>query len=286
MTKVLAALDNSPAGKSVVASARALATLLRAQVEGVHVPTDGHRTVSDLTEGAGIPLLTTPGPVVERLVEAGEAGDVVALAIGARGTPASSKPLGGTAAAVAVALLKPVLVVPPDADPPATFRRVLVPLEGSLSTSLAPRSLFDLAAEARIDVVALHIHDQGSIPAFTDQPQHEMAAWTREFIERYCPWGIEAVQLETRVGRVGELVPLVAEQCGCDLIALGWSHQLAPGRAPVVRETLERSHLPVLLVPVEVPSDLDDLLAVREVATPVRTAGSAAERNAEADTRR
>lgn len=270
MTKVLAALDNSPAGKSVVASARALATLLRAQVEAVHVPTDGHRTVSDLTEGAGVPLLTMPGRVVERLVEAGEASDVVALAIGA-GTHASSWPLGGTAAAVAVALRKPVLVVPPDASPPATFRRVLVPLEGSLSSSLAPRSLFELAAEARVDVVALHIHDQDSIPAFTDQPQHEMAAWTREFIERYCPWGIGAVQLEIRIGRVGELVPEVAGQCGCDLIALGWSQQLSPGRAPVVRETLERSHLPVLLVPVEVPPDLDDVLAARAAATPVRS---------------
>ena len=270
MKKVLAALDNSPAGKSVIASARALAALLQAQLEAVHVETDGHRTVRDLTEAAGIPLLTTTGPVVERLVEAGEAGDVVALAIGARGTHASSKSLGGTAAAVAVALCKPVLVVPPDGDPSPTFRRVLVPLEGSLSTSLAPRSLFELAAEARIGVVALHIHDEDSIPAFTDQPQHEMAAWTREFVERYCPWGIGTVQLETRIGRIGELVPQVAEECRCDLIALGWSRQLAPGRAPVVRETLERSHLPVLLVPVEVPPDLDEFLAAPAVAGPAR----------------
>ena len=78
----------------------------------------------------------------------------------------------------------------------------------------------------------------GSIPSFTDQPQHEMPAWTREFIRRYCPWGIGDVQLETRIGKIGELVPIVAEQCSCDLIALGWSQQLAPGRAPVVQETL------------------------------------------------
>ena len=63
--------------------------------------------------------------------------------------------------------------------------------------------------------------------AFTDQPQHEVSAWTREFIQRYCPWGIGTLQLETRVGRIGELVPLVAEQCECDLIALGWSQQLS-----------------------------------------------------------
>ena len=61
-----------------------------------------------------------------------------------------------------------------------------------------------------------------------------MSAWTREFVQRYCPWGIGTLQLETRVGRIGELVPLVAEQCECDLIALGWSQQLSAGRAPIV----------------------------------------------------
>jgi nucleotide-binding universal stress UspA family protein len=259
MKKVLAALDNGLGGKSVLASARALATLLDAQVEALHVKTNGHRTARDAAEASAIPLRTTTGQVVERLVEAGGADDVVALAIGARGSPVSSRPLGGTATAVAVALLKPVLVVPPDADPPQSFGRVLVPLEGSLSSSLAPRSLFELAGEAQIDVVALHIHDEDSIPAFTDQPQHERPAWAEEFIHRYCPWGIGTVQLETRVGRSGEVVPLVAEQCDCDLIALGWSRQLSSGRAPVVHETLQRSHRPVLLVPVELSPDLDDL---------------------------
>lgn len=249
--RVLAALDNSPAGKSVLASAHALAALLGSDVSALHVRTNGHRTVTNEVASAGIPLRIATGPVVERLVEAGEAEDVAALAIGARGLQASSKPLGGRAAAVASALSKPVLIVPPDADPPPTFRRVLVPLEGSVSTSLAPRWLFELPGHAEIDVVALHIHDEASIPAFTDQPQHERSAWTREFVQRYCPWGVGTVRLETRVGRIGELVPLVAEQAGCDLIALGWSRDLSHGRAPVIHETIQRSHRPVLLVPVE-----------------------------------
>lgn len=261
MKTVLATLDSSVAGKFVLASARALAALLDSQVQAVHVLADGQRTVRSLAAAAGIPLTTTRGSVVERLVEAGESPNVVALAIGARGAPTSSRPLGATAAAVATALSKPVLVVPPDADPPQMFRRVLVPLEGSLSSSLAPRWLFELTGEAQIDVVALHIHDEQSIPAFTDQPQHEASAWTREFIQRYCPWGLGTVRLETRVGRIGELVPLVAEQCGCDLIALGWSRQLSSDRAPVVRETIQRSHRPVLLVPVDLSPDSEALLA-------------------------
>jgi hypothetical protein len=58
------------------------------------------------------------------------------------------------------------------------------------------------------------------------------------------------VRLELRIGRAEDLVPRVAEESRSDLIALGWARELAPGRAPVVRAALERSGLPVLLVPV------------------------------------
>ena len=47
-----------------------------------------------MTEAARAPAPDVSGPVVERLVEAGAVDDVVALAIGARGTPLSSRPLG------------------------------------------------------------------------------------------------------------------------------------------------------------------------------------------------
>lgn len=261
MKKVLAALDNSLAGRSLLAAASTFARLLDAEVKAVHVQVDGDRTARNTAEMAGIPLQTTTGPVIERLVEAGGASDVVALAIGARGTPSGRRPLGGTASAVASVLPKPVMIVPPDAEPPGAFRRVLVPIEGLVSSSLAPRWLFEPAREAGIDVLALHIHDEESIPAFTDQPQHEQPAWAAEFVRRYCPWGIEAVQLETRVGRIGELIPVVAAESGCDLIALGWSQELSSDRSPVVRETLARSNLPVLLVPVQRAAGLQEVLA-------------------------
>jgi nucleotide-binding universal stress UspA family protein len=260
MKKVLAALDNSLAGRSLLAAASTFATLLEAEVEAVHVQTDGDRTARNTAEAAGIPLQTTTGPVVGRLVQADASSDVVALAIGARGTPSGRRPLGGTASAVAGALPKPVMIVPPDADPPGAFRRVLVPVEGLVSSSLAPRWLLDPAREAGIDVLALHIHDEESIPAFTDQPQHEQPAWAAEFVRRFCPWGIDEVRLETRVGRIGELIPLVAAESSCDLIALGWSQELSANGAPIVAETLARSDTPVLLVPVEVTADLEGVL--------------------------
>jgi nucleotide-binding universal stress UspA family protein len=258
MKKVLIALDNSLAARAVIPSGRALAALLNADTEGLHVRVDGDRTVRETAEWAGLPLRVAEGDVIESLIEAGNSDDVIALALGARGSDVTRRPLGGTAASVATALPKPVLIVPPAAQSVSIFRRVLVPVEGTRSSSLAPRVVFQLTAGAQIDAVALHVYDESSVPAFTDQPQHEQPAWEREFLQRYCPWGIGKIKLETRVGRSGEIIAQVAEERDCDIIALGWSQELSGGRAPVVRETLERSSRPVLLVPVHLPLNGSD----------------------------
>ena len=201
-----------------------------------------------------MPLRIVTGDVVEQLVEAGAADEVAALVIGARGVPTDPRPLGATAEAVATRVARPVLVVPPDAAPPSVLRRILVPIEGDTS-SRAPRAVIELARGANVEVIALHVLTADEIPPFTDQPQHEHSAWATEFIARYCPWGVGSVQLEVRIGRAEELVPRVAAESRCDLIALGWAQELAPGRAPVVRAALERSHRPVMLVPVRVAPD-------------------------------
>ena len=67
--------------------------------------------------------------------------------------------------------------------------------------------------------------------------------------------------MRPRIGRSGQLIPQTAADRECDLIALGWSQELSPGRAPVIRETLERSSRPVLLVPVRPLRRESDALA-------------------------
>ena len=61
--------------------------------------------------------------------------------------------------------------------------------------------------------------------------------------------------------RNGELIPLVAAESGCDLIALGRSQELSSDRAPLVRETLSRCRLHGLLIPVQFGVDLEEALA-------------------------
>jgi nucleotide-binding universal stress UspA family protein len=252
MKTVLAAVDNSLATKPVLASARAFADLLGAEVSGVYVRTNGEEGPRALAEAADVPFRVMRGDVVERLVNAASAADVTAVVIGAHGLPTHPRPLGSTAEAVATAVVKPVLVVPPEADPPERFTRVLVPLEGTLSSSLAPRSLIELARDSDVDAHVVHVIGVRDVPSFTDQPQHEHAAWASEFLARYCPAGIDVVRFEARVGRSEDVIPSVAQEWGCELIALGWSQQLSGGRARVVRAALERTRVPLLLVPVRV----------------------------------
>ena len=259
MTKVIAALDNSLAARPAVAAGIALAQLLGSEVEALHVGENGNGVAAKAAAAAGLDLRTCAGPTVARLIEAGSAEDVVAMVVGSRGIPGRDRPVGATALEVLAALPKPVLVVPPETAP-GPLRRVLVPLEGTLSTSAAPEAIFEVADGFELDVVVLHVHDEASIPLFNDQRQHETREWAREFVARYCPWGVSDVRLESRVGRRDEEIIGAAEELDADLIALGWAQELAPGRAPVVRAVLERGHVPVLLVPVSA--------AAREASTP------------------
>jgi nucleotide-binding universal stress UspA family protein len=254
MSKVLAALDNSVAAQPVLSTARALAPTLDAQVEAVHVRTDGDGVPARAARAAGVGLRELDGEPVPTLIAAAHEDDVVALVVGARGTPLGKRPLGATALAVATAVGKPVVVVPPDARHPGRLRRVLVPLEGTVSTSLAPRGVIELARETDLDVLIVHVRDAESLPVFTDQPQHEATAWAEEFLARWCPWGVGTARLEVRVGRPEEVVTGVADELDADLVALGWGRQLAAGRGPVVRAALGRT-VPVILIPVDEHAD-------------------------------
>jgi nucleotide-binding universal stress UspA family protein len=240
MAIVLAALDNSLAVNPVLVMARTLARMLGDGVEAIHVLGEGSEAAEAAVRAAGVPLRISSGPVVERLIDAGKAPDVAAMVIGARGTIGSSHALGSTALAVVTSLRTPVVVVPPTAQVAPRLRRVLVPLEGTTSSSLAPRSIIELASGAEVEVIVLHF---GGVEV-GDEP------WTREFLARYCPSGVGTVRLERRAGKREELVPLVAEELQSDLIVLGWAQQLSDGRAPVVRAALEGSKIPVMLIPV------------------------------------
>jgi nucleotide-binding universal stress UspA family protein len=258
MTKILAAIDNSAAARPVLAMAVALADLLAVDVEALHIREDGDRNARAAATAAGVRLRSATKPVIRALAEAGRSPQVVAVVFGARGVETGRRPAGHVALELALSLSKPLVVVPPSASVPIELHRILVPLNGGRrTTAVALAETLMLASRQELELVVLHVHDQTSIPLFSDQRHHEVESWAQEFLRRHCSYP-ERVQLEVRIGIPGENVLNVAAETSADLIALGWSQDLSPGHAAVVREVLERSGIPVLLVPIAVEVGIGD----------------------------
>jgi nucleotide-binding universal stress UspA family protein len=144
---------------------------------------------------------------------------------------------------------KAIVLVPPNAPRRAeTIGRVLVPLDGTPESAAAVSRTVDLLANAGVDLVALHVFDADTVPRFWDQPAHAASAFTAEFLARNVP--PTGARLELRSGSPGEHIVDVAAAEGADLIALGWSQQLDPGRARTVRRCVQDSTVPIMLIPV------------------------------------
>jgi len=247
--RVLAALDNTDGARPVAEFAAALARVLAAGAEAIHLRTNGSDRARAAAAAAEISLAVEEGDPAARLRREADADDVSAVVVGRCARPGAG-PVGAVALELLATLPKPVAVVPADATHPGRLGRILVPLEGTRSSSLAPRRTIALARDAGLEIVLVHVFDPASLPAFTDQPQHEAASWTSEFLTRYSPCPPEDVRLEVRVGEPEEHVVAVAREIDADVIALGWAQELAAGRASVVRATLEHARLPVFLIPV------------------------------------
>jgi hypothetical protein len=248
--RVLAALDE-PAAPAVAHFAAALARVLGAEADAIHVQTDGLETAEAAATSAGIPVRVVHGDVTTALRREAEADDVVAVVLGRSSRPRGG-PVGAVAARLLTALAKPVAIVPADTPHPSRLTRVLVPLEGTVSPSLVPHRALQIALSEELDVVCLHVFDPAWAPAFSDQPQHEMASWTAEFLARYAPADLGDVRLEMRVGRPAEQIVAAAAELDADVVAFGWARELAHGRAPIVRAALAEARLPLFLIPVRV----------------------------------
>jgi nucleotide-binding universal stress UspA family protein len=245
MATVIAAIDDSVAARPVISAALALARLLGADVQAIHVQEIDGQTARESAESLGVPFRQLRGePLTEILVQA-EAPDVIAVAIGAR-RPANDRGIGHMASAVADRTNKPVLVVPPESPPKERFGTALVAMEGTRERSRSVKAVLQVVASSDLDLVVVHVDDESSIPAFSDQVAHETDAYAKEFLARCLP-GAPAARVELRVGSPAEEIVAAISALDADLVALGWP-QGDPARGRNARGILDRSRVPVLLV--------------------------------------
>jgi nucleotide-binding universal stress UspA family protein len=248
MTTVVAALDNSAVARSVLATAQALAPMWDANVVALHVIDDGSRTAHGAADVAHVAREEVHGDVVEQLLARARAEDVAAVVVGARASAGGRAPAGHIALELIGRCHQPIVVVPPNGSP-GTPRRVLVALEGREESSRVLEPFFGWAQHGDVEVLAVHVEEEANLPRFSDQVQHETAAFTDEFLARHAPISAPDPRLELRVGRPAEQALAVADEMHADLLAVAWSRRLEPGHARFVRFVLEHSPIPVLLVP-------------------------------------
>jgi nucleotide-binding universal stress UspA family protein len=255
MSIVLAALDTTAAACPVLGTALGIGELTASSVEVVHVrsdPSESCETPKSLAGRYKVPFELMEGEVEPMLLAAIEAPKTIAAVIGARSTPGGQRPAGHTARYILEHTNKPIVVVPPDTTARHSLRRLLVPLEGTESSSRPVLERLWPLLVADVELVVLHAFTNRTLPAMLDRPEYDLEIWGREFLRRYFP---RDVRIELRPGPVGAQIAEVSREYGADLIVLSWSQSNAADKARVIREVVGGSVLPVLLLPVVLDAD-------------------------------
>jgi nucleotide-binding universal stress UspA family protein len=125
--------------------------------------------------------------------------------------------------------------------------RVLVALDGTAAGSRAVLKGLALLGPLSLDVVALHVFGEEHLPRFWDQSQHAATSWAAEFLSRYL--GNLPARLRLRSGSPAGRILEAAEEEDAAIIVLGAAGVGHGSRADVIRKVVERSPVPVLVVP-------------------------------------
>ncbi len=171
------------------------------------------------------------------------------------------KMLGRTAMKVLHDARCPVVLVPPERGAiPWHLHHVMVPHDGTPTTSAALQPAAELADHSRAELLVVHVTDVGVAPAepgslttprYLDQPQHEWPAWASEFINRLgclCPLGRLHVRMLLAHGATATEVLRLSERQSTDLIVLAWRGRWEAPRAATMKGILLDACCPIMVV--------------------------------------
>lgn len=173
----------------------------------------------------------------------------------------TDKILGSTALGVVRDAICPVILVPPIRGiTPWSLHRILLPHDGTPTTSAAIRPAAELALLAKAELDVLHVASSHTHPPaergtltlrYMDQPQHEWPDWAAEFLERLrcvCPLGALRVRMSLAQGEPGEEVLAYTARHETDLIVLAWRGEWEPERALTAKTIIHHATFPVMIV--------------------------------------
>jgi nucleotide-binding universal stress UspA family protein len=276
LSTVLLALDGSLAAATALPLARTVANQLGATVEILHVageerpdPDLWQRLHVELQPGEAVQVRSHAGDPASAILQAARAPGVDLVVLTTHGRVIEpGRSLGRVAQAVIAHTTTPVLLVRPEAAesaaaPRTALRRLLLPLDGTPTTSTALRPAIDLAVRlgASIDLLYVASADEVSarepgsigVPRYVDQPHHEWPAWSDRVISHLSvslggrPEGL-SMQVFLVAGHIAEEIARFAAKHESDAIVLVRRSHLEVGRARTLRAVLDRTPCPVLLV--------------------------------------
>jgi nucleotide-binding universal stress UspA family protein len=265
---ILVPLDGSKQALSALPVAKVLGEIERAAIHILYIG-DHELAAEELRSRLGREAPVLDGftidarvgtPAVEILQVATELNPRVIVMCKHGGTE-RGKVLGRTAMKVLHDAPCPVVLVPPERGAtPWHLHHVLVPHDGTPSTSAALQPAAELAERGRAELLVVHVTgiraaptERGYLttPRYVDQPQHEWPAWTTEFLKRLaciCPLAHLHARIILAHGDTAAEILRLSEQQSTDLIVLAWRGIWEAPRAATLKDILREAHCPIMVV--------------------------------------
>jgi nucleotide-binding universal stress UspA family protein len=265
---ILVPLDGSKQALAALPVAKVLGEIERAALHILHV-CEHERAGEDLRSRLGRDAPVLDGftidarvgtPAVEILQVAGEIKPRLIVMCRHSGAE-RGKMLGRTAMKVLHDALCPVVLVPPERGAiPWHLHHVLVPHDGTPTTSAALPPAAELAQLGHAELLVVHVTniraapaEPGSLttPRYVDQPQHEWPVWASEFMNRLacvCPLDHLHVRILLAHGNPAAEILRMSEKQSTDLIVLAWRGRWDAPRAATLKNILREAHCPIMVV--------------------------------------
>jgi len=265
---ILVPLDGSEQALAALPVAKVLAEIERAALRIVHVgerkPAGAEllgrlRFEAPVLDGSTVEVRTGE-PAAEILLATSEMNPrLIVMCTHTEAKP--GKMLGRTATNVLRHAPCPVVLVPPGRGSIAWhLQHVLVPHDGTPTTSAALRPAAELAERANAELLVAHVTDVSAAPAeagslttplYVDQPQHEWPAWTREFVKRLaciCPLDHLHVSVVLAHGNPAAETVRLAKKQSTDLLVLAWRGEWEVPHAATLKAILREARCPIMVL--------------------------------------
>jgi nucleotide-binding universal stress UspA family protein len=265
---ILVPLDGSKQAMSALPVAKVLGEIERATLHILHIG-EHKLTAEELRSRLGREAPALDGFTLDarvgtpdvQILRAAKEMKARAIVICKHSGAERGKMLGRTAMKVLHEADCPVFLVPPERGAtPWHLQHVLVPHDGTPSTSAALQPAAELADRSHAELLVVHVTELKTAPAeagslttprYVDQPQHEWPAWSAEFLNRLaclCPLGHLHVRMFLSHGDTAAEVLRLSESQSTDLIVLAWRGIWQAPRARTLKDILREARCPIMVV--------------------------------------